>query len=322
MPVILVTEPIADRGLDLLARFGDLRIPWAENRSFNDGDLMEASAIIVRLVPVTAAVIGKAPNLKVIGRHGAGLDTVDLDAATLRQIPVVYTPSATANAVAEHVFHLMLGLARHTVAGDRAVRESHFEQRNSLVGFELRNKTLGIVGLGAIGLRVAELGHRGFGMEVVGYDPFATPPITHNFVKRADSLRELLQQANVVTLHLPLTSQTRHAMNAQSIGWMKKSALLINTARGGVVDTHALINALRKGELAGAALDVFEEEPLPRNHPLQSMAQVLLSPHLAGSTVEAQEAMGELVARQVLQVLKGEWPEFIANPEVLQSRLA
>jgi D-3-phosphoglycerate dehydrogenase len=319
MPLILVTEPIADVGLRLLANAGELRTPWAAGRTFNDEDIREASALIVRLVPVTASLIGKAEKLRVVGRHGAGLDTVDLHAATKRRIPVVYTPLVNANAVAEHAIHLVLSLARHTLAGDQAVRKLRFDQRDSLVGFELRHKTLGVVGIGGIGLRVAEIAYKGFDMRIVAYDPFAeTLPPTHNFVERAGSLRELLQQADVITLHSPLTPETHHIINSESLKWMKRSALLINTSRGAVVDTHVLANALNSGQLAGAALDVFENEPLPADHPIQSATNVLFSPHIAGSTVEAREAMAELVARQVLQVLRGERPEFLANPEALR----
>jgi D-3-phosphoglycerate dehydrogenase len=318
-PLILVTEPIADVGLHLLANAGELRTPWVEGRTFNDEDLRQASALIVRLVPVTASLIGKAANLKVIGRHGAGLDTVDIRAATSRRIPVVYTPLANANAVAEHAVHLILSLARHTVAGDRAVRESRFDLRDALIGFELRHQTLGVVGLGGIGLRVAEIAHKGFDMRILAYDPIAgvlSP--SHNFVKRTDTLRELLQQADVVTLHSPLTPETHHMVNPESLGWMKSSALLINTSRGAVIDTKSLAEAIKSGKIAGAALDVFEDEPLPADHPLQSTEQVLFSPHIGGSTREARERMSELVARQVVQVLKGELPKFLANPDALR----
>jgi len=319
MPLILVTEPIADNGLRLLSTFGEVLTPWSEGRSFSDDDLHEASALIVRLVPVTASLIEKAGKLKVIGRHGAGLDTIDLSAATQKRIPVVYTPLANANAVAEHTLHLILSLSRHTVAGDQAVRQARFELRDALLGFELRNKTLGIVGLGAIGLRVAEIGYHGFGMKIVAYDPYAELSNSHRFVEVVRSLRQLLESSDVVSLHAPLTPGTRHMINAESLAWMRQSALLINTSRGGVIDAIALAEALANGKLAGAALDVFEREPLPLDHPLQSVPSVLFSPHLAGSTREAREAMAELVARQVVQVLRGELPTHLANPQVLQT---
>lgn len=317
-PLILVTEPIAETGLQILGSSCELRTPWAEGRTFDDSDLREASAIIVRLVPVTASLIHKGANLRVIGRHGVGLDTVDLAAATSRRIPVVYTPFTNSNAVAEHAMHLILGLARHVVAGDRAVREIRFDRRNSLVGFELRRKVLGVVGLGSVGLRAAQIGHKGFEMEVLGYDPFAKLPSSHDFVKQLPSLRELLERADIVTLHLPLTPATHHLINAESLAWMKPSALLINTARGAILDTSALAKALENGQLAGAGLDVLEDEPPTHGHPLLHSQKVLFSPHVAGSTREAQEAMAESVARQVLQVLRGELPEFPANPEVFE----
>jgi D-3-phosphoglycerate dehydrogenase len=318
MPLILVTEPIADVGLRLLADFADVRKLWSEGRRFTDDDLRQADALIVRLVPVTASLMEKAAKLKVIGRHGAGVDTIDLPAATQKGIRVVYTPCANANAVAEHTLNLVLSLARHTVAGDHAVRQSGFTLRDTLIGLELRNKTLGIVGLGAIGLRVADIGHHGFGMKVVGYDPYAKLPSSHSFVQSTESLRQLLETSDVVSLHAPLTPGTQHMINAESLHWMKRSALLVNTSRGAVIDTVALAEALGSGELGGAALDVFEKEPLAAEHPLQSAQRVLFSPHLAGSTREAREAMAQLVARQVVQVLKGEPPEHLANPQVDQ----
>ena len=317
-PRILVTEPIAETGLQILRSSCEILAPWAEGRAVDDTDLREASAIIARLFPVDASVIAKSANLRVIGRHGVGLDTVDLAAATSRRIPVVYTPFANSNAVAEHAINLMLGLARHVVVADRAVRELRFDRRNSLVGFELRHKVLGVVGLGSVGLRTAEIGHKGFEMKVAGYDAFAKLPSSHGFVKQVPSLRELLQQADIVTLHLPLTPSTHHLMNAESLAWMKPSALLINTARGAILDTSALAKALENGLLAGAGLDVLEDEPPSSDNPLLHSDKVLFSPHVAGSTREAQQTMAEMVARQVVQVLNGERPEFPANPEVFE----
>lgn len=316
--IILVTEPIADAGLRLLASSGEVRMPWAEGRRVNDQDLEEANALIVRLVPVTASVINKAAKLKVIGRHGAGLDTVDLHAATLRRIPVVYTPLANANAVAEHTLNLILGLARHTVQAHQAVQQSCFGLRESLLGMELRNKTIGIIGLGAIGVRVAEICKYGFQMRVAAYDPYVHLPDSPSFVTMVSTLRELLGQSDVVTLHSPLTERTRHMINTESLTFMKSSALLINTSRGAVIDTVALASALEKEQLAGAALDVFECEPLPDEHPLRSSKQVLFSPHIGGATHEAYKAVAELVAQQVVQVLNGQHPEFLANPQVFE----
>lgn len=315
-PVVLITEPIAEIGLRLLEQSCQLDTPWVRRCVFNEDNLRAADALIVRLVAVNEALLRSAPNLKVIGRHGTGLDNVDLHGATSRGIPVVFTPSANANAVAEHTVHLMLALARHALAADKAVREGHFDRRDSLVGFELRRKTLGIVGLGAIGSRVARICLSGFEMRILAFDPYLTASPSQESVTVVRSLRELLEQADIVTLHIPLTAGASHMINAETLSYMKRSALLINTARGGIVDTLALAEALCRGQILGAGIDVFEEEPLPLDHPLLSAPHTLFSAHIASSTREAMEEMSERVARQVLQVLAGERPEFVANPEV------
>jgi D-3-phosphoglycerate dehydrogenase / 2-oxoglutarate reductase len=232
----------------------------------------------------------------------------------------VYTPSAQtmANAVAEHTVQMMLALARHAVAADQLVRAGRFAERSSLHGAELYGRTLGVIGLGAIGARVAAICQNGFGMRVLAYDPYAkdeSSPSAYNLVK---SLRELLEQADVVTLHLPSTPETHHLINRETLGYMKRSAMLINTARGAVVDTLALAEALSRGHLLGAALDVFEKEPPPLDHPLMSAPRTIFSPHIGSSTGAAMERIAELVARQVIQVLNGERPDFVANPAVFE----
>ena len=262
-PLVLVTERIADVGLQLLEKSSEVCAPWRQGRTYTEGELGAADAVIVRLCRITAGVLSVAGKLKVIGRHGAGLDNVDLKAATERGIPVVFTPSAQtmANAVAEHTVQMMLALARHTVMADKVVREGRFEQRSSLQGVELCQRTLGIIGLGAIGVRVAEICHEGLGMRILAYDPYVKETLPRSDITLVHSLRELLEQADVVTLHVPSTAETSHMIDAEALRSMKPSALLINTARGAVVDTVALAEALRRGELLGAALDVFEKEP-------------------------------------------------------------
>jgi D-3-phosphoglycerate dehydrogenase len=319
-PVILVTERIAKVGLQILEESCQVCSPWRHNRPPTEEELGTADAIIVRLFKITEAVLSAAPKLKVVGRHGAGLDSVDLKAATERRIPVVFTPSSQtmANAVAEQTVQMMLALARHAVAADKLVREGHFAQRSSLQGAELYGKTLGIIGLGAIGTRVAEICQAGFRMRVLAYDPYAEEQASPAAFTLVESLRELLEQADVVTLHLPSTPETSHLINAETLGYMKRSALLINTARGAVVDTIALAEALNRGHLLGAALDVFEKEPPPLDHPLMSAPRIIFSPHIGSSTGAAMERIAELVARQVIQVLNGERPAFVANPAVFE----
>jgi phosphoglycerate dehydrogenase-like enzyme len=223
-----------------------------------------------------------------------------------------------ANAVAEHTVQMMLALARHTVTADKMVREGRFKQRSSLQGVELYQTKLGIIGLGAIGERVAEICHKGLGMRILAYDPYVDEHLPQVDITLVHSLPELLRQADVVTLHLPSTAETSYMIDADALRCMKPSAMLINTARGAVVDTVALAEALCRGELLGAALDVFEKEPPPLNHPLFSAPRTLFSPHIGSSTGAAMERMAELVARQVVQVLRGEHPPFVANPEVFE----
>jgi D-3-phosphoglycerate dehydrogenase / 2-oxoglutarate reductase len=224
------------------------------------------------------------------------------------------------NAVAEHTVQLMLALARHAVAADRMVREGRFGERTSLLGVELYRKTLGVIGLGAIGKRVAEICRKGLGMRIVAYDPYLqeSPPESETIL--VQSLRELLPQADVVTLHLPFTAETSRLLGAEELATLKPSALLINAARGKIIDTVALAQALHRGQLLGAALDVFEDEPLPLDHPLLTAPRTLFSPHIASLTGGSMDRIAELVARQVVQVLQGERPAYVANPAAFASR--
>jgi D-3-phosphoglycerate dehydrogenase / 2-oxoglutarate reductase len=319
-PVVLITERIAEAGMQTLSPECQICAPWQEGRLPDDNDLAVADGLIVRLFKVTEAVLAAAPKLKVIGRHGVGVDSVDLTTATKRGIPVVFTPSALtmANAVAEHTVQLMLALARQSVAADRMVREGRFDDRKTLIGIELSGKTLGIVGLGVIGAKIAEICRNGFNMQVLAFDPYRSPQAGESTVTLVGSLRELLEQSDVVSLHVPATPETHHLINAETLGHMRPSAMLVNAARGSVVDTVALAEALRRGHLHGAALDVFEQEPPPIDHPILAAPRTLFTPHVASSTGGSLERMAEVVARQVLLTLKGERPEFVANPTVFE----
>jgi D-3-phosphoglycerate dehydrogenase len=320
-PIVLVTEPISAAGLTILEKTAQLLVPWRDSRSFNEQEISEADAVIVRLVKVDESLLNRAPRLKVVGRHGAGVDNVDLPAATVRRIPVVYTPSANSNAVAEHALLLLLSLARNLRAADHAVRAQRFDLRDSLVGSELRGKTIGIVGLGSIGTLLAGLCYRGFAMHVLAFDPFVNRDAVPDYVTLTDTLHQLLTRADAVSLHVPLNATTHHMIDARALEAMKAGAFLVNTSRGAVVDTVALAGALEKKRICGAALDVFEEEPLPAGHPLLSAPRTLFTPHLASSTMEARDGMAEMVATQVLQVLQGHKPDFVANPQVYAAKL-
>ena len=266
--------------------------------------LANADALIVRsAVQVTSATLEHARKLRVIGRAGVGVDNIDLEAATKKGIAVMNTPGANAVAVAEHTFALMLALARHLCRADALTRAGRWEKK-SLQGTELRGKTLGIAGLGRVSMEVARRA-RAFGMEVIAHDPFVSTTVVRELGIKLASLDEVYAAADYLTLHVGLTPQTAGMINAASLAKMKKGARLINCARGELVEEAALAEALLSGHVAGAAVDVFTEEP-PKNSPLLALENVniIATPHIAGSTREAQEAVGYQIALQVKEYLK------------------
>jgi D-3-phosphoglycerate dehydrogenase len=242
-----------------------------------------------------------APKLRVIGRAGVGVDNIDADAATRRGIVVMNTPGANAVAVAELTIGLMLALARKLPAANSTMHAGKWEKK-SLQGAELRGKTLGIVGLGRIGLEVARRA-RGFGLEIVGSDPFVSAAVARENGIKLVTLDELMAGSDYITLHVGLTPQTTGVINAKTLAAMKKGVRIINCARGELVDDEALVAALKSGQVAGAALDVFTVEPA-KNTPYAELDNVILTPHIAGSTAEAQEAVGIQIAMQVREYLK------------------
>jgi D-3-phosphoglycerate dehydrogenase / 2-oxoglutarate reductase len=264
--------------------------------------LESADALIVRsAVQVTSDLLAKAPRLRVIGRAGVGVDNIDLEPATRQGIAVMNTPGANAVAVAEHTLAMMLAMARHLCRANELTHAGKWEKK-SLQGTELRGKSLGIVGLGRIGMEVARRA-RGFGMTVIGHDPFVSMAVAKEQGIRMAALDEVYAISDYLTLHVGLTPQTTGMINAESLKKMKRGVRLVNCARGELVDEVALADALRQGQVSGAALDVFAEEPL-KNSELTAMDNVILTPHIGGSTQEAQEAVGHQIALQVKEYLK------------------
>jgi D-3-phosphoglycerate dehydrogenase len=264
--------------------------------------LESADALIVRsTVQADAALLEHARKLRVIGRAGVGVDNIDLDAATRRGIAVMNTPGANAVAVAEHTLAMMLAMARHLCRADALMHAGKWEKK-SLQGTELCGKTLGIIGLGRIGLEVARRA-RAFGMVPVAHDPFVSVAVAKEQGIGVAELDELYATADYIALHVGLTPQTAGMINRASIAKMKKGVRLVNCARGELVNEADLIEALKQGQVAAAALDVFNEEPL-KNSPLQTMENVVLTPHIGGATHEAQEAVGVQIAQQVKEYLK------------------
>ena len=264
--------------------------------------LESADALIVRsAVQVDATLLDHARKLRVIGRAGVGVDNIDLEAATHKGIAVMNTPGANAVAVAEQTLGMMLAMARHLCRADALMHAGKWEKK-LLQGTELRGKTLGIIGLGRIGLEVARRA-RGFGMELVAHDPFVSVAVAKEQGIRLTGLDEVYSAADYITLHVGLTPQTVGMINAASIAKMKKGVRLVNCARGELVSEADLAEALKQGQVAAAALDVFAEEP-PKNSPLLTLENVVLTPHVGGSTHEAQEAVGAQIAQQVKEYLK------------------
>jgi D-3-phosphoglycerate dehydrogenase len=264
--------------------------------------LADADALVVRsAVQVDDALMEQAPKLRVVGRAGVGVDNIDADAATRRGIVVMNTPGANAVAVAELTIGLMLALARKLPAANGTMHAGKWEKKN-LQGAELRGKTLGILGLGRIGLEVARRA-RSFGLEIIGSDPFVSAAVARENGIKLVTLDELIAASEYITLHVGLTPQTAGVINAKSLAAMKKGVRIINCARGELIDDAALVAALKSGQVAGAALDVFAVEPL-KDSPYFELDNVILTPHIAGSTAEAQEAVGIQIAQQVREYLK------------------
>jgi len=318
---ILVTEPLAVEGLDVLRGQATVDV----NTELQPEQLLRAigsyDGLLVRSkTRVTAELIAAGARLRVVGRVGTGVDNIDLDAATRRGVVVVNAPYGNTVSVAEHTLAMMLALARHIPRADASLRDGRWEKQ-AFEGVQLRGKVLGIVGLGRVGAAVARRA-LGLEMKVICHDPLVTPERAAQMGVQWVSFDELLRTADIVSLHLPDSHQPRALMGAPELALLKPSAYLVNCARGGLVDADALCAALQSGRLAGAALDVFAQEP-PPDSPLLHCDRVILTPHLAGSTAEAQRDTAVEVAQQVLDVLAGRMPRYPVNapalpPEELQ----
>jgi D-3-phosphoglycerate dehydrogenase len=311
---IVVAEKIAPSALRVFAEHGDWNVSTPD-KSGLEVELGDADALIVRsAVFVDAAMMDLAPKLRVIGRAGVGVDNIDLDAATKRGIAVMNTPGGNAVAVAEHTLALMLALARHVPRADATTHAGKWEKK-SLEGTELKGKTLGIVGLGRVGIEVARRAVA-FGMKVMAHDPYVAPSLAQQVQITLAPMDEVFAKSDYLTLHVGLTRQTERMINAESLRKMKKGVRLVNCARGELLEDAAVIEALESGQLAGAALDVFSEEPL-KDSPFHSAPNTILTPHIAGSTNEAQDAVGVQIAMQVREyLLKGVIQNAVNVPSV------
>lgn len=305
MVKVLVASRIHRVGIEILKSAG-VEVLYLEEPP--EEELVKAikgvHGLIVRSKPlVTRRVIEAADGLLVIGRAGVGVDNIDVEAARARGVEILTSPEAATQSVAELTMGLILAVARKIAFCDRKIRAGEWPKKHA-VGVELWGKTLGVIGAGRIGLAVARIAKFGFNMNVVYYDVARNKKIEEEVGARYVSLEDLLREADVVTIHVPLTEQTKYLINEEKLKLMKRTAILINTSRGTVVDTKALIRALKEGWIAGAGLDVFEKEPLPPNHPLLELENVVLTAHIGASTEEAQERAGVDIAKKVVEFFR------------------
>jgi D-3-phosphoglycerate dehydrogenase len=310
--IVLLTHSIAAEALELLSSEAEVRILSQPDEAGLLREIPAADALLVRM-PVTAQAIRAGKRLRVVARHGVGLDYIPVDVCTQLGIPVTFTPDANTESVAEHVIGSMIALAHRVAPADRAVRHGNWSWRDKNVGLDLFGRTLGIIGFGRIGSRVAEVAERAFRMKVLVHDPYLAPDVAGARGVTCADLGELLTKSDFVTLHVPLTPETRHMLNAARIGSMKRGSFLINAARGGLIETESLAKALLSGHLAGAALDVLEDEPPRADNPLLGLENVLITPHSAALTEEAMFRMGMTAAEDIVRVLRGEAAINVAN---------
>ena len=298
MAKILVTDGMAPEGLDLLKQAGHI----VESKKISADELLKLigdyDGLVVRsATQVTDAVLkAGSPRLKVVGRAGVGVDNIDLPAATSTGVIAMNAPMGNIVSAAEHTIGMIFSVARMIPQAHAKLTKGEWDKK-SFVGIELDGKTLGIVGLGKIGKHVAQV-LQAAGMNVIAYDPFLSPEVAKDLRIESVTVDQLLARADIVTLHTPLTEQTRNLINAERLKTMKKTARIINVARGGIVDEAALAAALKAGVIAGAAIDVFAEEPIPAGHPLMGLPNAIITPHLGASTEEAQVKVSVDIANQ------------------------
>lgn len=323
---VLIVNPIHKSGLELLKKETEVIMGGLDTDidDFFQKNITSTNGIIVRGTPINRELIEKAKDLKVIAVHGAGYNNIDVEYATKKNIIVLNSPGLPTEAVAEHTLGLMLAVTKRIAYADRRLRAgkvySIYEHMN-YIGCELYQRKLGIIGLGKIGLEVARKCIDAFEMKVLGYYPKTMSEEKKRIVNNLGifvikDLNKMLRQIDILSIHVPLTEETRNMISTEELNSLKSGAYLINTARGAVVDEQALINALLSHRIAGAGLDVFVQEPPSADNPLLSMDNVCATPHTAIGTEETLSKTALTVCEQVLRVLKGEKPENIINPEV------
>lgn len=314
---VLVADPIAQEGIDLLKQYANVEVKTKLNPEEIKAIIGNYDALVVRSqTRVTADIIEAGKKLTVIGRAGVGVDNIDTEAATHHGIIVVNAPTGNTISAAEHTVALMLALARNIPQANASLKSGEWK-RNEFMGNEVRGKTLGIIGLGNVGREVAR---RAYGMEMklIGYDPFVTPEKASNMHVEMKPLDEIFKAADFITLHVPLIDATRNMIGTDQIAMMKKGVRIINAARGGLIDEEALVKAISEGHIAGAAIDVFQEEPCTQSI-LFSTPKIIVTPHLGASTTEAQTLAATEVVQQIIDVFQGLPAKYAVNAPMVSA---
>ena len=316
---VLITDKMADEAIDHLKK-ADFEVIY--NEMDHDTILKEIpkfDALMVRgRTKVVTKIVdaGVKGNLKVIGRAGIGVDNIDIETAAKYKIPVVNAPTGATSSVAEITIAHMLSLSRHLIKADQTMKKGEWAKKQ-LKGSELNGKILGLIGCGNIGILTAKFA-KIFNMNIIGYDPYISKEdLEKDGIKKFECLEDIIKKSDYISLHLPYLSSTHHIINKKLISMMKSTAYLINCSRGGTVDEKALYEALKNGKIAGAGIDVFEQEP-PNSSPLLSLDNVTLTPHIGANTKEGQIRAGILCAEQIIKVLNGEVPDYCVNMKMMK----
>jgi len=315
--VVVITEgheEIAQEGIEMLEKENfELVVPENHEKIMEEKELKECDAILVRGAKIDRELIESIPELKIIARCGVGTDNIDIDAATDNGVVVSNVPDANFVSVAEHVIGLLLALSRQIVKADKALRKGHFDARHKYMGSEVNGKTIGIIGMGRIGQIVAKKCMDGLDMTVLAFDPYADKSVIDKRIEFVDSVDDIFSNSDFVSLHLPYIAELHHFINRESFQKMKESAYFINCARGKLVDEAALAEAIQNGEIAGAGIDVFEDEPPRTDNILWSLDNIIVTPHMGASTNESLTLMAVGAAKEIIRVLHGEKPKNSLN---------
>lgn len=321
MARVLISGDIHDDGTAVLKARPDIEIvamPDEEPETFK-AMLADADALLIRTARLPAEAVAGAERLKIVSRHGVGYDNIPVPALTEKGVPLALAIGANAETVAEHVFYLMLSIAKFGPSYDKAVRDGFWNDRNRLVAFDIGGRTLLLIGFGRVGRAVARLA-RAFAMRVLAHDPaVGADDMAAAEVEKVDDWRAVLPEVDVVSLHTPRLPETENMIGAAELAAMREEAILINTSRGGLIDENALAEALNDGKLAGAGIDTFLDEPPPHGHPLLGCDRAILSPHSAGLTKEAAARLSIYAARNIIDALDGRLdPAYVVNQSVLR----